>query len=94
MIVPDVIFWTSMIAWLVFWLFIGNITRKIGILVVPLTLVFGGYIFVMKLDDVDESDSLGSMPASMGWKEIGLAVLIIVFVWLAKWWLEKVTGER
>ncbi|VAG09965.1 Uncharacterised protein [Enterobacter hormaechei] len=41
MIVSEAIFYSSIISWVLYWWFIGNITKKVGMLVVPLTLTFG-----------------------------------------------------
>lgn len=38
MIVSEAIFYSSIISWVLYWWFIGNITKKVGMLVVPLTL--------------------------------------------------------
>lgn len=73
MIVPVVLFYISIAAWALYWWFIVNIIKKIGSLVFPLTLVFGYYIFTMRLDEAH-----GSL--SLGWREAGFMILVYVLL--------------
>ncbi|AZH37151.1 hypothetical protein CRT46_27225 (plasmid) [Escherichia coli] len=73
MIVPVVFFYISIAAWALYWWFIVNIIKKIGSLVFPLTLVFGYYIFTMRLDEAH-----GSL--SLGWREAGVMILVYVML--------------
>ncbi len=56
MIVSEAIFYSSIISWVLYWWFIGNITKKVGMLVVPLTLTFGCYIYAIHLDDSEQQN--------------------------------------
>ncbi|EJF2737279.1 TPA: hypothetical protein OOF39_004548 [Kluyvera ascorbata] len=73
MIVPVELFYILIAAWALYWWFIVNIIKKIGSLVFPLTLVFGYYIFTMRLDEAH-----GSL--SLGWHEAGFMLLVYVML--------------
>ncbi|EGT5675339.1 hypothetical protein AGJ34_20430 [Cronobacter dublinensis subsp. dublinensis] len=98
MVIPDFLFYSSLLAWLVFCIFLGTITRKIGILVVPLALVFGGYIFSLEVKEGKCVSALvfwyKSLTGTVGWMEIALIPFLIIAYWIAGWAMDKASGNR
>lgn len=101
MVVPDLLFYASLGAWLLYWLFISSITRRIGLLVIPLTLLFGGYIFSIQMKDGTGNlsnlslVSLGKeLYASAEWWYFPLFLFLVFSIWLANYAMDKVSGNR
>ncbi|TYR88387.1 hypothetical protein FZC73_23590, partial [Enterobacter hormaechei] len=67
-----------------YWWFIGNITKKVGMLVVPLTLTFGCYIYAIHLDDSEQQTNLR-------WEQIGFITFIIVIMWAGKFVMKRLS---
>ncbi|ARV52347.1 TPA: hypothetical protein PWK54_004043 [Escherichia coli] len=84
MIVSEAIFYSSIISWVLYWWFIGNITKKVGMLVVPLTLTFGCYIYAIHWDDSEQQTNLG-------WEQIGFITFIIVIMWAGKFVMKRLS---
>ncbi|MFM3381597.1 hypothetical protein AB8S77_23445 [Klebsiella pneumoniae subsp. ozaenae] len=84
MIVSEAIFYSSIISWVLYWWFIGNITKKVGMLVVPLTLIFGCYIYAIHLDDSEQQTNLR-------WEQIGFITFIIVIMWAGKFVMKRLS---
>ncbi|EFF0326476.1 hypothetical protein RSM67_001685 [Enterobacter roggenkampii] len=84
MIVPEVVFYISLAAWVLYWWFITSITKKIGIVVVPLTLVFGCYIYAIQMDNLDQQ-------AHIGWEQTIFFAFVIVVMWAGKLVMRKLS---
>ncbi|EON4441742.1 hypothetical protein ACLIKM_001519 [Escherichia coli] len=84
MIVPDVVFYISLTAWVLYWWFITSITKKIGIVVVPLTLAFGFYIYEIQMDNSDQQ-------VHIGWEQTLFFAFVIVVMWAGKFVMRKLS---
>ncbi|HHU1575965.1 TPA: hypothetical protein ACUA4C_004872 [Escherichia coli] len=98
MVVSDLVFYSSLGAWVLYWAFILNIARKIGFLVIPLTMIFGGYIFSIQLENGTGNLSLVSLGkelyASAEWWYLPLFLFIVFSFWLINYAMDKVSGDR
>ncbi|EFI4715975.1 hypothetical protein GXG07_22380 [Escherichia coli] len=51
MLVPDLFLYAALAAWCVFWFLFDNIKAKIGGLIFPLAILFGGFVFSLKTSE-------------------------------------------